>query len=374
MKTIPKPRILFVAPLPPPINGSCIVSQQIKDSTLINEKFRCDWVNLSTSSRMEELGKNSAMKIMRYAASLFRMFCLLLSHRYSLCYLAITCHGVPFLKNAPFVLLCKLFRRKIIIHQHNKGMSADTDKWPYRWLFPLVYSKARVVLLSWHLYADIESVVSKENVLICPNGVGAETLSAEAHSNNQLPHLLFLSNLIESKGVLVLLDALKILVDRGLQYVCNYVGGETVEVDFERLATEINSRNLGERVHYLGRRQGREKEYIMEQSDVFVFPTYYHNECFPLVLLEAMQHALPCVTTNEGGIADIVVDGETGIICPQRDAVALADALQKLITDKTMRLTMGRNGQSRQKALFTEKAFEERMTNILVSAIAENKA
>lgn len=45
-----------------------------------------------------------------------------------------------------------------------------------------------------------------------------------------------------------------------------------------------------------------------------MFPTYYHNECFPLVLLEAMQHGLPCISTNEGAISDIVDDGVTGYI------------------------------------------------------------
>lgn len=53
------------------------------------------------------------------------------------CYFAITCNGSGFIKDAPFVLLCKLFRRKVVIHQHNKGMSGCVDKQPYKWLLPL---------------------------------------------------------------------------------------------------------------------------------------------------------------------------------------------------------------------------------------------
>ncbi|MBR6251076.1 MAG: glycosyltransferase family 4 protein [Bacteroidales bacterium] len=367
MKRTKNPRILLVAPLPPPINGSCMVSQQIKDSHLVNDRFRCDWVNLSTSPRMEDLGKNSPTKILRYAASLLRTFWLLLTHRYRYCYLAITCHGIPFLKNAPFVLLCKLFRRKIIIHHHNKGMSADVDKWPYKWLLPLVYRNAKVVLLSWRLYPDIERVVPKENVAICPNGIKDTFHDVDIERNNATPHLLFLSNLIESKGVLVLLDALKILTDRGVRYVCNYVGGETTEIDAERMTIEINHRGLRDQVLYLGRKQGNAKADILANSDVFVLPTYYSNECFPLVLLEAMQFALPCITTDEGGIRDIVIDGETGLICPKHDATALADALQKLITDKDLRRTMAKKAQTRQRELFTEMAFENRMVEIITN-------
>ena len=57
-----KPRILFIAPLPPPVHGSAMVSQYIKDSKLVNEAFECDFVNLSTSRRMDEIGKGGMKK------------------------------------------------------------------------------------------------------------------------------------------------------------------------------------------------------------------------------------------------------------------------------------------------------------------------
>jgi hypothetical protein len=143
-----------------------------------------------------------------------------------LCYLAITCHGGGFLKDAPFVLLCKLFRRKIVIHQHNKGMAQDTNRWPYRWLLPLVYNNTKVILLSERLYPDIEKIVPRENVVICPNGI-RRWLRIQK-KNNDKPRLLFLSNLIESKGVLVLLDALELL-NNGTALPCDFVGDTTQE-------------------------------------------------------------------------------------------------------------------------------------------------
>ena len=79
--------------------------------------------------------------------------------------------GIPFLKDAPFVLLCKLFGRKIVLHQHSKGMSTCSRKPLYRWLLPLVYRKTTVILLSWQLYDDVADVVTREQVKICPNGL-----------------------------------------------------------------------------------------------------------------------------------------------------------------------------------------------------------
>lgn len=200
-------KILFVCPMPPPVHGSSMVSQSIKESSVLNDEFEMDFVNLSTSRTMEEIDKRSwslyARKAVRFIGAYAKTLWLLTTRKYDLCYLAITCHGVGFLKDAPFVLLCKLFRHKVVIHQHNKGMAKDVDRHIYRWLLPMVYRNTKVILLSWRLYADIEKVVKREQVMICPNGIpdtNSKITSAERH--NDVPHILFLSNLIVSKGVL----------------------------------------------------------------------------------------------------------------------------------------------------------------------------
>ena len=362
-----KPRILFVGTLPPPVHGSAVVSQQIKDSKLINDLFDSDWVNLSTSRRMDEIGKTTLAKPFRLLMALIKEFWLLLTRHYDLCYLAITCHGNGFLKDSPFVLLCKLFRRKIVIHQHNKGMANDVDRWPYRWLLPLCYKNAKVVLLSWHLYPDIEKVVPKENVAICPNGIKIEEFNGsrvqEKAETNSVPQLLFLSNLIESKGVLVLLDALKILKDKGYSFICDFVGGETKEIDSKRFTEELNKRQLNRLVFYRGRKYGNEKEEFFEKADIFVFPSM--EDCFPLVLLEAMASKLPIVTTTEGAIPDEVKDGENGLIAQRNNAESLAICISKLIDDPQLRTDMGEVGHNRLKSMFSEEVFEMRIKEIL---------
>lgn len=377
MRLAKKHRVLFVGSFPPPVHGSAVVSQQIRDSKIINDTFECDWVNLSTSRSMDEIGKLNPVKIWRLFSSLCKEFWLLMIHKYDLCYLAITCHGSGFLKDAPFVLLCKLFRKKIVIHQHNKGMTNDINKWPYRWLLPFCYKDAKVILLSWFLYPDIEKVVNKKDVLICPNGIKINeklneivTKARNGELENRVPRLLFLSNLIESKGVIVLLDALKFLKEKGYVFVCDFVGGETTEIDEKRLHGEIEKRELEDFAVYCGKKFGNDKESILNRADIFVFPTYYDNECFPLVLLEAMEYGLPCVTTCEGGIRDIVIDEKTGYICPQRDFIAFANAIEKLIVNPGLRRRMGEAGRKKMLEEFDEKVFEKRIEGILKKCLA----
>lgn len=371
-----KPRVLFIAPLPPPVHGSAVVSQQIKDSKIINDAFCCDWVNLSTSRNMEEIKHFKFIKLWRMFLSFVSILWLLMTRHHDLCYIALTCHGKPFLKDMPFALLCKIFHKKIVIHQHNKGMSNDVDRLPYRWLLPMVYRNAKVILLSWRLYPDIEKVVRKEDVIICPNGInvidsGIEDNSSELYvyndnkDINKTPRLLFLSNLIESKGVIVLLDALKILKERGYSFQCDFVGGETKDIDAKRFAEEVNNRGLNRVAFYKGKKYGKEKWDVFKQSDIFIFPTYYDNECFPLVILEAMAHHLPVVTTNEGGIPDIVENGKNGLICERKNPDTLADCIAVLLNDKILRRKMGDEGYKILKERYTEEQFEERMLEIL---------
>lgn len=372
-----KSKVLFIVPLPPPVHGSSMVSQSIKESSVLNGAFEMDFVNLSTSRRMEEIDKRSwgllLRKAGRFAASYLLTLWRLATRRYDLCYLAITCHGVGFLKDAPFVLLCKLFGRKVVIHQHNKGMAKDVDRPIYRWLLPMVYRHTKVILLSWRLYVDIEKVVKREQVMICPNGIpdtNCSKTSVERH--NDVSHILFLSNLILSKGVLVLLDALKILKERGYRFVCDFVGGETKELNGRRFAHEIETRGLDGIALYHGRKYGKDKEDFLQMADMLVFPTYYFNECFPLVILEAMMYGLPVISTDEGGIRDEVKDGKNGFVVKPHDAVALADAIQRLLDDKDARQTMGAEGRRMFKEQFTMECFENNIKGILNDCIAYN--
>ena len=364
-----KPRILFIAPFPPPVHGSAVVSEQIRVSAIVNSRFNCSFVNLSTSRGIAEVGSFAPVKILRFIGIFLQALHLLIWHHYDICYLAITCYGKSFLKDAPFVLLCKLFGNRIVIHQHNKGMADYVDRWPYRWLMPLVYRNSEVILLSWRLYPDIEKIVDRSQVVICPNGISDDhgTLQSENRRQDNRPRLLFLGNLLRTKGVLVLLDALKVLADSGLDFSCDIVGAPTREISSDCLINEIEQRNLASIVSYHGKKTGGEKNAYLQKADIFVSPTY--NDCFPLVLLEAMQFSLPIVTTDEGGIPDIVEAGLNGFICPKRQAEPLATRIGELLSDAKRREKMGREGRKRFEERFRQDIFENRIADILSEAI-----
>lgn len=352
-----KPTILFILHLPPPVHGAAMMGKYIHDSKLINEAFDCRYINLTTAKDLADIGKVGIRKLVQFAQLLSTIRKEVKRLKPQLVYVTPNAKGGAFYKDFIVVQMLKAMGCKVVAHYHNKGVATRQDHWLDDKLYRLFFKHLKVILLAEALYADVEKYVKREDVLICPNGI-PETLSEEPtiERNNKVPHLLFLSNLLESKGVLVLLDALKILSDKGYSFVCDFVGGETAEIDAARFKQEVEQRELDRLVVYNGKKYGEEKKQYFEQADLFVFPTYY--ETFGLVNLEAMEYKLPVISTNEGGIPDVVKDGKTGLICEKKNATSLAHCIEQLFTDKELRLKMGEEGYKAFKQHFTLQAFE----------------
>ena len=358
-----KKKILFILHVPPPVHGSSIVGGFIKESTQINNAFNSNYINLGTSNSIDEIGKKGIAKVVTYFKIILKVFKQLMVFKPDLVYLAMTAKGVAFYKDMIMVFLAKLLGVQLVIHFHNKGVSINQNKTLDNFLYKRVFNYTKVILLSKYLYSDIKNYVKKENVFYCPNGIPEmNTTKSNAIIKNETVQLLFLSNLLESKGVYVLLDALSILKNKEMKFTCNFVGGigDINEDDFNN---KVNSLQLHDCVNYLGKKFDEEKIAIFNSSDIFVHPSY--SDCFPLVLLEASQFKLPMVSTLEGAIPEIINDGINGFLVPKRDADALADKLDLLIKDESLRAKLGNAAYEKYLNQYTLSKFENRLTHIL---------
>ena len=90
--------------------------------------------------------------------------------------------------------------------------------------------------------------------------------------------------------------------------------------------------------------------------DLFVLPS--HNEGMGRAVVEAMAAGLPVVATCVGGLPDVVVDGETGLLVPPRDPEALAEAMTRLLEDPDLRGRMGLAGQVRAEEFSDQVMFD----------------
>ena len=128
--------------------------------------------------------------------------------------------------------------------------------------------------------------------------------------------------------------------------------GPEGEAYAERLLAYVKDAGLQAHVIFTGWRTDVSR--ILRCLDVFVLPSL--NEGLPRAILEAMAVGLPVVATRAGGNAELVRDGETGLLVPPADVAALAGAIARLLADPELALRMGRRGQERIETHFSLRA------------------
>jgi glycosyltransferase involved in cell wall biosynthesis len=165
---------------------------------------------------------------------------------------------------------------------------------------------------------------------------------------NDVPILLFVAQLVERKGAPVLVEACKLLAERGVCFRCAIIGDGPQRADLQQL---VDQYALGKFVELKGVvfQEGL-KDYL-KRADVFVLPCVIaangDMDGVPVSLMEAMAMEIPTVSTYVSGIPELIEDGVSGLLVPEKDVSALADALQGLLQDKGLRLKLGKNGRQK---------------------------
>jgi glycosyltransferase involved in cell wall biosynthesis len=167
------------------------------------------------------------------------------------------------------------------------------------------------------------------------------------------PRILGVGRLVEKKGFGHLIDACRILTDRGRDFECRILGAGILE---EQLADRIRGQRLEGRVVLAGPRPQTEVVEEMRGAAALAAPCVIGSDGdrdgLPTTLLEAMALGTPCVSTDVTGIPEVVRDGETGLLVPPGDARALADALQRLLDDPAEGVRLAEAARRRIEADF----------------------
>ena len=172
---------------------------------------------------------------------------------------------------------------------------------------------------------------------------------------------IFLSNLYESKGIFVFLNAICFVVKTFPNCRCAIVGKGS-EVVISMIFNIINSANIRPNVDVLGPLYGIEKSVILNRSRIFILPTY--NDCFPLSILEAMSVGMPVISTSVGAIPDIVEHMKTGIILEFNSPYCLAQSMSLLLSNSRLVEEMGSAARYKYANNYTENIFSRNMISV----------
>ena len=300
-----KKTILFIMHYPPPVNGASFMGRCIRESNVINETFNTKYINLTTAYNLNSIGKAGFSKLFTTLGIIVSIIRALRKTDVDLCYMTLTAKGAGFYKDMLIVTVLKIYRKKIIYHFHNKGI-AEFGKNPINnLLYRYVFRNTKSILLSPRLMDDIKLYVSESMVYYCPNGipvVAKSTLAKKRSAINGVCRILFVSNLLTEKGFKTLLEACQVLKTKGIDFECHFIGG-WIDITKDDFTKYVEEKGLDRVVYGHGPKYDNEKYEYFLNADIFVFPTYYHNETFGLVNLEAMQFRLPVIFKLEDGDA-----------------------------------------------------------------------
>lgn len=357
-----KPRILFVMQLPPPIHGVSVMNDLIRRSTLINAHISCEYINLATTKDIKDLRKSTLYKYFLTLKILANILRKLLFQRYAKVYITIFPFGFAFYKDALMVLAAKLCRKKVVLHLHTYGFKKASEKSTLvKGFYRLVFKNTRVICLGDALVEDIEHLYAGE-VDILPNGIPQVNFENTYGVKDQPVNLLYLSNLIKGKGILLIMEAAQRLKAKGLSF-CLRVAGAEGDVTYAMLEEIIKTHQLHAYVQLLGPKYGEEKLQEFKQADIFLLPSDY--DTFGLVLLEAMQFGVPCIATAIGAIPE-VIGGGRGVLLEDLSVDTLVAKIEALMQSPQQRLTMSDLGFRYFKSNFTVEVFEQRCLNVLL--------
>lgn len=380
MKAHPVPRqaplrVLVVGQTPPPFGGQAVMVEAL----LRAEPVRASYfhVRLHYSEDMDSVGKFALRKIGVLFLTILRVWGARLRYRTPMLYYPPSGPNmVPVLRDVVFLCATRWLFKWTVFHYHAGGVSGFEQQMPslLRPFFRLAYRNASMAIRTAPQNPEDGKLLGAKQDVVVPNGI--PDMRGTVRERTALPGapvvILFTGVLIRSKGVRVLLEAFRELVDQGADVRLELMGrwGDRA---FEKNCMDfLNDHGLTDKVTFLGVRRDMEKLEHFAACDIFCFPSHFEAESFGLVLLEAMQFAKPVVTTQWRGIPSVVQDGVNGFLVPVEDPSATAAKLHVLIKDGPLRRRMGEEGRRIFAERFTLERFQQQMEEAMVAAAKQN--
>lgn len=271
-------------------------------------------------------------------------------------------HGssdASFWRKRIFINLAKMFKKKVVFHCHGSEFQRFTAK--HERTVKKTLSKCDSIIALSESWKDwFEKTIHHKNVVVIKNVIAPPSIDKISHDKFVL---IFLGRLGKRKGIYDLLDVLKDHkkeLDGKVEFL---FGGDG---DVEQVKAIIQADGLNNIAKYQGWVNGEKKIKLLNLADAYILPSY--NEGLPISVLEAMSYSLPIISTNVGGIPEILKNNENGFIMKPGDKVSIFQAIRSLMNDKELCKKMGNDSAKKVKEhlpSFVEKQLQDLYDSIL---------
>lgn len=267
-------------------------------------------------------------------------------------------HGASdasFYRKRIFINMAKSFNKKVIFHCHGAEFKRFTTQ--HKQMVASTLRKCDCIIAlsqSWEKW--FEGTFHHENVVVIKNVIAAPVIKKV--DKDRRFTLLFLGRLGKRKGIYDLLDVLKNNKEKYDGKMLLLIGGDG---ETEKVVNYIKQNNLDNIVKFKGWISGKQKILLLNQADTYILPSY--NEGLPISVLEAMSYSLPIISTNVGGIPEILKNGINGYLIHPGNKNEIEKSINNLMSDKGLIEKMGEVSRDMVKEHLPEYV-EKQLSNL----------
>ncbi|MFP8893524.1 glycosyltransferase family 4 protein [Chryseobacterium sp. EZn1] len=272
-------------------------------------------------------------------------------------YIAVAQSRLGFYRDFMFVWISALFGKKIVAHLHGGNFKTFyLEQSPFlQKIIKKTYDQCDCIIVLSRVYTDLFDFVDnyKEKVKVVPNGIPEfdNDESIEKKYNPTRPVILYLSNLIESKGYLDVLHSSLILKEKynisPQVYFCGNFLSNSDDVTFDSVEKAkdyfhnfVKENKLEDNVVYKGLVQGEAKDQLLKNADFLTLPTNYNAEGQPISLIEGLKNGCVLITTQYRDIQYMNLDKETGFFVNYNDPEAIAEMISNVNEQDFKRMSL----------------------------------
>ena len=354
-------KYLLVGPLIEPVHGQSIAFTRFVESISQTDKDVID-TNLEDKPKINKLALSFIL--------LIKIAMKVLMNRYDVVYFTCSRSLLGSIKDILLINLASVNKvSKIVNHLHGSDFYFFINKCPkwYRYLLLMSYTKVNTSVVLLEQMKEQFKDFPDMNIEVVSNFYDRELGNQRYMKDGNVINLVYLSNIMYSKGIFELLDAYKELSLKykhlrltiaGSYIADKYMSISDVESKF------LYELNLCEGASYIGKVAGEKKVKILQESDIFILPTYYESEAFPISIIEAMAAGNAIVTTNFKYLP-YIVSGETGILVEPMSVASLSDGVEILIKDKPRLCNMKEHNKHIAKETYSLETYIESLKKII---------
>jgi len=329
-----------------------------------------------------KIGKTSFLRLLDYLIIFTRIVLTISFNPKSVLYFSPVSNKFGAIRDYIMVKIAKLFGYKIIMQQFGcrfqdfyNSLSPRLQK-----MVQNCYSQATIITVEGEKAKEqFDNMPFKDKLVILQNGLPETNLEINGvpkHiTQNQPVKLFYLSNMIESKGYMDVLEAINILVNQYHKNIIATFAGKFLSViddekfkspeeAYQAFMSQIDKYGLKERVKYFPGLFGKEKAEEWNGSHFFLLPTYYVFEGQPTAILEALAYGSVPIVTRHGLIPEML-DENCGLFVEKKNPQQIAEKIKNVIENPAMYTSLSKEAHLNYQQNYTLAAYEKKLINII---------